>query len=191
MSIEIDVLNGNEAWPIAEPLFNAVWPPEVVAKLPWAGIVFEYPELRVLVQTYWGSRHACRHLPPRPQMEWTQNARRRYRRFITREDKRGKGYATIALSAAIQTLKDEGSTDFAMLFCEPCNAPFYVGRGWKPFEGEIYAEQPQGRVRFEAIAPYVFGARRGRARSTYADCRGDLCAAGDGGSQGLLIAFRS
>ena len=40
MSIEIDVLNGDASWPLAEPLFNAVWPPEVVAKLPWAGIVF-------------------------------------------------------------------------------------------------------------------------------------------------------
>ena len=33
MSIEIDVLDGNQSWPIAEPLFNAVWPPEIVAKL--------------------------------------------------------------------------------------------------------------------------------------------------------------
>ena len=51
-------------------------------------------------------------------------------------------------------------TDFALLFCEPHNAPFYVGRGWKPFDGEIYAEQPAGRVRFEAIAPYVYDIRR-------------------------------
>src|SRR3989440_12351356 len=34
MSIEIDVLDGNQSWPIAKPLFNAVWPPEIVAKLP-------------------------------------------------------------------------------------------------------------------------------------------------------------
>ena len=79
---------------------------------------------------------------------------------LTREDKRRRGYASIALNAAIQTLKDEGSTDFALLFCEPHNAPFYVGRGWKPFEGEIYAEQPAGRIRFDAIAPYVYDIRR-------------------------------
>ena len=74
----------------------------------------------------------------------------------TREAYRRRGYASMALDAAIQTLKDEGSTDFALLFCEPHNAAFYVGRGWKPFEGEIYAEQPEGRVRFDAIAPYVY-----------------------------------
>jgi len=48
---------------------------------------------------------------------------------------------------------------FALLFCEPHNAPFYMARGWKAFDGEIFAEQPQAganaRVRFTAIAPYV------------------------------------
>jgi aminoglycoside 2'-N-acetyltransferase I len=33
MSIEIDVLNGDVAWKTAEPLFNAVWPPDVLEKL--------------------------------------------------------------------------------------------------------------------------------------------------------------
>src|SRR5258708_9164873 len=50
MSIEIDVLNGNASWPLAEPLFKAIWPPHVVEKLPWAGIVFANAELRALVQ---------------------------------------------------------------------------------------------------------------------------------------------
>src|SRR5665213_234409 len=66
-----------------------------------------------------------------------------------------RGYASIALDAAIQTLKHEGSAAFALLFCEPHNAPFYRGRGWKPFDGEIHAEQPEGRIRFTAIDPYV------------------------------------
>jgi GNAT superfamily N-acetyltransferase len=80
---------------------------------------------------------------------------------LTREDARGRGYASIALNAAIQTLKDERSIDFALLFCEPDWAPFYAKRGWKPFVGEIYAEQPnQGRVRFDAIAPHVYDLRR-------------------------------
>ena len=50
MSIEIDVLNGDTSWPLAKPLFDAVWPPDVVARLPWAGIKFANAELRVLVQ---------------------------------------------------------------------------------------------------------------------------------------------
>jgi hypothetical protein len=43
-----------------------------------------------------------------------------------------------------------------MLFCEPHNEAFYQARGWYAFSGEVYAEQPGGRIRFEAMAPYVF-----------------------------------
>ena len=35
-------------------------------------------------------------------------------------------------------------------------SPFYQARGWHPFKGEIYAEQPEGRIRFDAMAPFVF-----------------------------------
>ena len=80
MSIEIEVLNGGESWPMAKPLFNAVWPPDVVEKLPWAGIVFAHAELRVLVQAEPEGGLPCRHLSPRGQMEWAQDAGRRHRR---------------------------------------------------------------------------------------------------------------
>jgi aminoglycoside 2'-N-acetyltransferase I len=161
MSIEIEVLNGNTSWPMAEPLFKAIWPPEVVEKLPWAGIVFAHAELRVLVQGETGDV-VCHVGVYRREVKWNgRNVRAGgIGGVLTREDARRRGYASIALNAAVQTLKDEGSTDFALLFCEPHNAPFYMGRGWKPFDGEIYAEQPAGRVRFEAIAPYVFDIRR-------------------------------
>ena len=100
---------------------------------------------------------------------------------LTREDCRRHGYASIALNAAIQTLKHEGAADFAMLFCEPHNEAFYEARGWHPFEGEVYAEQPEGRIRFEAMAPYVFDITReprDGVSSTYAACPGDPCTAG-------------
>src|SRR5215217_7692513 len=74
----------------------------------------------------------------------------------TREDCRGRGYATLALNAAIATMRDHEAVRFAMLFCEPHNEAFYQARGWHPFKGEVYAEQPEGRVRFEAMAPLVF-----------------------------------
>ncbi len=118
MSIEIDVLNGGASWPMVEPLFKAVWPPDAVEKLPWAGIVFAHAELRVLVQAE-AEGVVCHVGIYRREVRWN-----------------------------------------ALLFCEPHNAPFYVGRGWKPFEGEIYAEQPAGRIRFDAIAPYVHDIRR-------------------------------
>ena len=161
MSIEIEVLNGGESWPMAKPLFDAVWPSDVVEKLPWAGIVFAHAELRVLVQAE-PEGLVCHVGIYRREVKWNGRKMRAgsIGGVLTREDKRRRGYASIALNAAIQTLRDEGSTDFALLFCEPHNVPFYVGRGWKPFDGEIYAEQPAGRIRFDAIAPYVYDIRR-------------------------------
>ena len=160
MGIEIEVLNGDVSWPLAKPLFDAVWPPQVVEKLPWAGIVFAHAELRVLVQTE-PDGVVCHVGIYRRDIEWNGHRVRvgGIGRVLTRADARRRGYASIALNAAIETLKDEGSTAFALLFCEPHNVPFYARRGWKPFDGEIYAEQPAGRVRFEAIAPHVYRIR--------------------------------
>jgi hypothetical protein len=50
MSIEIDILNGDAAWTDVEPLYQAIWPPEVVAKLPWADVVSAHADLRVLLR---------------------------------------------------------------------------------------------------------------------------------------------
>ena len=48
---------------------------------------------------------------------------------------------------------------------------YIVARGWKPYEGEVYAEQPEkGRLRFEALAPYIFHIRRSPLRGVV-----DLC----------------
>jgi aminoglycoside 2'-N-acetyltransferase I len=171
MSIEIDILNGDAAWPEVEPLYRAIWPPEVVAKLPWADVVSAHADLRVLVRDE-TSDVVCHVGIYRREAKW--NGRKviigGIGGVLTREDKRRRGYATIALDAAIHTLKEEGATDLGLLFCEPRHGPFYIARGWTPFEGDIYAEQPSGRIRFTATLPHVFDLRRKLHRGTI-----DLC----------------
>jgi len=159
MSIEIDVLNGNESWPLVEPLYNAVWPSEVLATLPWADIVFAHADLLVQAEPEGVVCHVGIY---RREVTWNG---RKFKAggiggVLTAEDSRRKGYASVALNAAVQTLKDEGATDFGLLFCEPHHAPFYMGRGWKPFDGEIWCEQSGGRVRLTTIAPYVYHIKR-------------------------------
>jgi GNAT superfamily N-acetyltransferase len=171
MSIDIDILNGEASWKQAEPLYRAIWPPEVVAKLPWAGIVWAHADLRVLLRDETDDV-VCHIGIYRREGRW--NGRKLHiggiGSVLTREDKRGRGYATIALNAAIRTLKDEGSTDLGLLFCEPRHAPFYVARGWSAFDGDIFAEQPGGRMQFTAIAPHVYDLRRKLRQGTI-----DLC----------------
>ena len=80
---------------------------------------------------------------------------------MTREDCRGRGYASLALDAAIQTMRANEAVRFAILFCEPHNFAFYSARGWHPFTGEVFCEQPdEGKIRFEAMAPFVFDVTR-------------------------------
>jgi aminoglycoside 2'-N-acetyltransferase I len=172
VSIEIDVMNGAASWPQAELLLDAVWPPDVLATLPWGNVAFAHADLRVLVQSE-ADGLVCHVGIFRRDVTWNGRAMRvgGIGGVATREDQRRRGYASIALDAAIRTLTDEGSIDFALLFCEPHNVPFYASRGWRPFEGDIYAEQPeQGRIPFTAIAPHVLKIRQAPLRGTI-----DLC----------------
>src|SRR5947208_10360012 len=113
MSIEIDVLNGAASWPIAEPLLDAIWPPEVLAAVPWGNVVFAHADLRVLVQSE-ADGLLCHVGIFRREVTWNGRTMRAggIGGVATRADRRGRGYASMALDAAIRTLRDEGSIDF-------------------------------------------------------------------------------
>src|SRR6476620_2986645 len=154
MSIEIDILNGDASWKTAEPLFDAVWPRRVMEKLPWGHVEWAHADLRVLIEAPGESTNgglACHVGIYFRTVTW--NGRKVHIGGIggvmTREDCRSRGYASIALNAAVQTLRDHDAVQFALRFCEPHNVGFYQARGWQPFSGEILAEQPEGKVRFE------------------------------------------
>ena len=171
MSIEIDVLNGDASWSTAEPLLDAVWPRHVLERLTWGDVEWAHADLRVLIEAPSGGL-ACHVGIYFRTVTW--NGRKLDIGGIggvsTREDCRGRGYASLALNAAIQTMRDQEAVQFALLFCEPHNFAFYQSRGWHPFSGEIYAEQPGGKVRFEVLAPFVFDFRRAPRQGTI-----DLC----------------
>jgi hypothetical protein len=88
----------------------------------------------------------------------------------TREDRRNRGYATMAIDAAVHTMRANEAVRFALLFCEPHNVAFYEARKWRAFTGEVYCEQPEGRIRFDHMAPYVFDIVRAPTLGTI-----DLC----------------
>jgi predicted GNAT family N-acyltransferase len=44
---------------------------------------------------------------------------------ITRQDARGRGYASAAMRAAISEMREKGGSDFALLVCEVHNFAFY------------------------------------------------------------------
>jgi len=161
VSIEIDVLNGNASWKRTEPLHAAVFGPEMVKHLPWGHIVFAHADLRVLIDVPEGEL-ACHVGIYFRTIDWNGHDIHvgGIGGVMTREDRRGRGLASLALDAAIETLRVNEAVRFAMLFCEPHNFAFYRARGWHPFTGEVYCEQPDGRIRFDLLAPFVLDIRR-------------------------------
>jgi aminoglycoside 2'-N-acetyltransferase I len=171
MSIEIDVLNGDASWKRAEPLFNATWPRDVVEKLPWGHIRWANADLRVLIDAPEGGL-ACHVGIYFRTIIW--NGHNIHIGGIggvqTRTDCRRRGYASVALDAAMQTMRANEAARFALLFCEEHNFSFYQARGWHPFSGEVFCEQPSGRIRLDLMAPFVHDIRRAPREGTI-----DLC----------------
>jgi len=161
MSIEIEVVSGDEAWPRAEKLLDAVWPPAGMDQLSWGHVKWAHADLRVLIETDDGTL-ACHAGIYFRTVTW--NGQQVHIGGIggvaTHADCRRRGYASIALDAAAQTMRDHDAAQFALLFCEPHNFEFYQSRGWQPFTGAVYAEQPEGRIRFEVMAPFVLDLKR-------------------------------
>lgn len=171
MSIEIDVVNGDAAWKSVEPLHRSIFGREAVENLPWGHIVWANAELRVLIDAPEGGL-ACHVGIYFRTITWNGNSIHvgGIGGVMTRPDCRGRGYATLALDAALQTMRANEAARFAILFCEPHNFAFYQARNWQPFTGEVFCEQPDGRIRFDLMTPFVHDIRRAPRQGTL-----DLC----------------
>jgi GNAT superfamily N-acetyltransferase len=161
MSIEIEVVSGEESWSRAEELLDAVWPPAEMGRLPWGHVKWANADLRVLIETDDGAL-ACHTGIFFRTATW--NGQKVHIGGVggvaTRPEYRRRGYASIALEAAVHTMRDHDAAQFALLFCEPKMSEFYQSRSWLPFTGAVYAEQPEGRIRFEVMTPMVLDLKR-------------------------------
>ena len=172
MSIEIEIVNGDQSWSRAEDLFETVWPRAEMKNLPWGHIKWAEADLRVMIDAPDG-RLACHVGIFFRTATW--NGQKIHVGGIggvaTRAEYRSRGYASVALGAAVQTMRDHDAAQFALLFCEPRHVEFYSARGWHAFAGDIYAEQPEGKIRFQLMTPCVIDLKR------HAPLRGtiDLC----------------
>lgn len=67
----------------------------------------------------------------------------------THPDVRGQHLGRQVVARATELLRDELGVDFGLLVCEDRLLPYYQQLGWQAFAGELWIDQPQGRVRFE------------------------------------------
>ena len=179
MSIEIDVLNGDASWSRAEPLMRAVWPRHVVERLPWGHIEWAHADLRVLIDAPEDSPEgglACHVGIYFRDAIW--DGRKFDRRLGGVFDAPGLPGARLRHAGAercYQDLRDHEAISLQCCSCEPHNE-----RSMKPAAGTLQGrglyEQPQGRIRFEAMARSArFYPQPRDESSTYAACRGDPC----------------
>ena len=158
ISMRIDISPGNSSWEAAEKLLDIVWSDEVMETVAWRDVKWAHADQRVMVREDAPPHELVCHVGL-----FTRIALWNDREVTiggiggvaTHPDKRGGGFATAAMQTAMQCFAREDK-DFAVLFCEPHNYAFYRNLGWHQFEGQVLAEQPQGRVRFEAMTPFVY-----------------------------------
>jgi ribosomal protein S18 acetylase RimI-like enzyme len=77
----------------------------------------------------------------------------------THPARQGQGLASIAMREAEKHFREELNVLYALLFCRPHLVEFYKRLDWKPFQGQVFVEQPQGKVEFSANGAMVLDVR--------------------------------
>lgn len=73
---------------------------------------------------------------------------------MTLPAKQGQGLGSQAMREAAKRF-EQLNVAYALLFCQPHLVPFYSRLGWKTFEGQLFVEQPQGKIEFSANGAMV------------------------------------
>jgi GNAT superfamily N-acetyltransferase len=67
---------------------------------------------------------------------------------MTHPERQGKGHASEAMREAARIFHEEWQVAYALLFYGSRVVEFYKRLQWVPFEGQIFVEQPRGKIEF-------------------------------------------
>ena len=148
--MRIEILDGEDGWQRVEALDAEVYPPEVMAIVPWRDVTWAHANKRVVVSDQTGMRCHVGVFWRKGTFDGAIVRMAGIGGVMTSSAVRRKSYASSAMHRAAQLMAEEGS-DFGLLFCEAHNERFYGHLGWTIFEGEVWMEQQQGRVRFDMM----------------------------------------
>ncbi len=157
MTLSIEILDGDEGWPLAEALDSQCYPPEVMATIVWRDVTWAHADKRIFVRL--DDEPVCHAgLYLRDAKDGERDVRIcGIGGVMTVGRARKQGCASAAMKTAAKVMK-EGDTDFGLLFCEPHNVAFYEGFGWRIFPGDVYCAQPAGRIKFDMMHALVLPA---------------------------------
>jgi aminoglycoside 2'-N-acetyltransferase I len=142
-----------------QQLRSVVYPPEVLATLPGRLFTWASPQWSVLL---WDDEELVSRVGLLIR-EIVSNGETKsiggIGGVMTHPEKQGQGLASQALREAARLFNEELKLAYALLFCRPHLVEFYKRLLWKPFEGLVFVEQPQGRIEFSANGAMLLDVR--------------------------------
>lgn len=142
-----------------DQLRAAVYPPEVIATLPGRIFTWASPQWSILL---WDEGELVSRVGLLVR-EIVSNGETKtiggIGGVMTHPDKQGEGYASQAMREASKLFGEKLNVAYALLFCRPHLVEFYKRLSWKPFRGEVFVEQPNGRMEFSANGAMVLGVK--------------------------------
>src|SRR5271163_123589 len=147
MTISVEIHSGETGWPLAEVLDRECYPPEVMATIVWRDVSWAHADTRILVRD--ADQTVCHiGLYFRDGKDGGMPCRiGGVGGVMTAPGRRRQGHAGRAMRLAADMMEYQDG-DFGLLFCEPHNVAFYERLGWRIFDGDVFCEQPSGRVKF-------------------------------------------
>jgi aminoglycoside 2'-N-acetyltransferase I len=138
-----------------QKLRSAVYPPEVLATLPGMAFTWASSQWSVLV---WDEDELVakvgllrREIVSKGELKSIGGIGG----VMTHPAKQGQGLASQAMREAFRLFDEELQVAYALLFCRPHLVEYYKRLKWKPFEGQVFVEQPNGKVEFSANGAMV------------------------------------
>lgn len=133
----------------------AVYPPEVVETLPGRFFSWASPQWSILVWEQGELVSRVGLLVREIYNEGAVNCIGGVGGVLTHPAKQGQGLASLAMCEASNYFDAYLNVSYALLFCRPHLIEFYKRLMWKPFQGKVFVEQPQGEVEFSANGAMV------------------------------------
>jgi GNAT superfamily N-acetyltransferase len=136
-------------------LGSAVYPPEVVAILPGRFFTWASPQWSVLL---WDQDELVSRVGLITR-EIISNGETKsiggIGGVMTHPARQGQGLASQGMREAARLFDEELKVAYALLFCRSNLVEYYKRLMWKPFQGQVFVEQPQGKIEFSVNGAMV------------------------------------
>jgi len=173
MGLQIVEQDADSSRPLISALTAAVYPPEVLAVMPWRDVQSARSQRRIMVLDEDNSIVATAGLLVRDAMLNEAPVRiGGVGGVMTDPARQNSGLGRMAMDAVADLMVRWGGIGFGVLFCEAKNIGFYSKLGWGVFHGVVRITQDRGDVIYDIMTTMVRPVSASAPRSGSLDLRG-------------------